>query len=66
MSRTAARFTQADARRIIAAAAQARVPVAVEFLPDGTIRALVNSGEVVDMLERKAKEASEEEKGLDL
>lgn len=66
MPRTAARFTQADARRIIAAAAQARVPVAVEFLPDGTIRALVNSGEVVDMPERKAKEASEEEKGLDL
>ena len=30
MPRTAARFTQADARRIIAAGAQARVPVAVE------------------------------------
>ncbi len=42
MPRTPARFTQADARRIIAAAAQARVPVAVEFLPDGTIRTLVN------------------------
>lgn len=66
MPRTAARFTQADARRIIAAAAQARVPVAVEFLPDGTIRALVNSGEVVDMPVQKTKEASGEEKGLDL
>ena len=66
MPRTAARFTQADARRIIAAAAQARVPVAVEFLPDGTIRALVNSGEAVDMPAQKAKEASGEEKGLDL
>lgn len=42
MPRTPSRFTQADARRIIAAAAQARVPVAVEFLPDGTIRTLVN------------------------
>ena len=42
MPRTPSRFTQADARRIIAAAAQVRVPVAVEFLPDGTIRTLVN------------------------
>lgn len=42
MPRTPSRFTQADARRIIAAAAQAGVPVAVDFLPDGTIRTLVN------------------------
>lgn len=66
MSRTPARFTHADARRIIAAAAQARVPVSVEFLPDGTIRALVNGGEVVDMPAQEKKEASDEEKGLDL
>ncbi len=42
MPRTPARFTQADVRRIIAGVAQAGVPVAVDFLPDGTIRTLVN------------------------
>lgn len=66
MPRTAARFTQADVRRILAAAAQARVPVAVDFLPDGTIRALVNSGEVVEMPKPRADEPSQDEPEPDL
>ena len=38
MSRTAAKFTQADIARALRAAAQTRVSVAIEVLRDGTIR----------------------------
>jgi hypothetical protein len=38
MSRTPARFTEADLRRAIRAVAKEGVPMAVEAAPDGTIR----------------------------
>jgi hypothetical protein len=38
MSRRPARFTQADIRRAIAAAAKAGAEMSVDILPDGTIR----------------------------
>jgi hypothetical protein len=44
MSRTPARFTQADIARTIRAAKQAGAG-AVEILPDGTIRIRLNSAE---------------------
>lgn len=49
MPRAAARFTQADVARILRGADQARVPVAVDFLKDGTIRVHVNSGHSVPL-----------------
>ena len=52
MPRTAARYTQADAARVIRGAAQSGVPVAIDFLRDGTIRVLVNSG--INQLEQAA------------
>jgi hypothetical protein len=63
MPRTPSRFTQADARRIIAAAAQAGVPVAVDFLPDGTIRTHVNTAAAMPHPQLVQKpEASEKRK----
>jgi hypothetical protein len=44
MSRTPARFTQADVARTIRAAKQAGAG-AVELLPDGTIRIRLDGGE---------------------
>lgn len=38
MPRTAAKVTQADIARVLRAAAQSPIPVAVEVAPDGTIR----------------------------
>lgn len=38
MPRTAAKFTQADIARALRAVAQTRSEMAVEVLPDGTIR----------------------------
>ena len=47
MSRTAARFTQADVARTIRAAKQAGAG-AVELLPDGTIRIRLDRSEKSD------------------
>lgn len=66
MTRPAARFTQADVARILRGADQARVPVAVDFLPDGTIRAYVNYGDTVKIEPKPEDEASEPAQELDL
>ena len=46
MPRTAARVTQADIARAIRAAQQAGAPMAIDILPDGTIRLIPVSGPV--------------------
>lgn len=66
MARTAARFTQADVARILRGADQARVPVAVDFLPDGTIRAYVNYGDSVKIEPKPGDEACDPAQELDL
>jgi len=66
MPRTAARFKQADVSRIFRAAKQERVPVAVDILPDGTIRVHVNSGHSVQGEVTEPNKASETERELNL
>ena len=61
MSRRPARFTQADVVRAIKAAEQAAKPMAIDILPDGTIRltpaAGVSSRDLIqDELDREIAE----------
>ena len=49
MSRTPARVTQADIARALRAIKQTDVPMAVEILPDGTIRLVPYQMPVLEM-----------------
>lgn len=51
MSRRPARFTEADMRRALKVAEKSPTPMAVEILPDGTIRfAPINPGSALPVV----------------